>query len=82
MAQKGQIHRPISDILVDEPLDISRLLKTTAGTSVIKHTELEYEINSAKILVLYCGGTIGMRSHGGGIVNHEAFSTHTVTVLI
>ena len=22
--------------------------------------------NQAKILVLYCGGTIGMKSHGGG----------------
>ena len=23
-------------------------------------------VNQAKILVLYCGGTIGMKSHGGG----------------
>ncbi len=27
----------------------------------------EFDVrNQAKILVLYCGGTIGMRSHGGG----------------
>ena len=27
----------------------------------------EFDIyNQAKILVLYCGGTIGMKSHGGG----------------
>lgn len=39
-----------------------KLLKPS-GTSI---ESTEWEQNIAKILVLYSGGTIGMRSHGGG----------------
>ena len=66
MAQNGKLVSPVN--LVDEPLDPSytpKVLKTS-GNSIVKRIEFEHETNSAKILVLYCGGTIGMRSYGGG----------------
>ena len=68
MDQNGHTHVLAQENSVEEPLDPSytpKLLKTT-GNSIVKNTEFECESHSAKILVLYCGGTIGMRSYGGG----------------
>ena len=56
---------------VDEQLDPSytpKLLKAT-GVSIADHADFENEPNSAKILVLYCGGTIGMKSTSGGMLS-------------
>jgi len=50
------------------PVDPSYIPKAlnTAGESISEHSGFESERCNAKILVLYCGGTIGMRSHDGG----------------
>lgn len=51
----------------DHPADPSyRHKKLNKSGSIIESQD--YELNYAKILVLYTGGTIGMRSHSGGEV--------------
>ncbi len=68
--KNGQFYISRDDSVDNTPVDPSykhKVLKHT-GSSIESEDFDQFESNYAKVLVLYTGGTIGMRSHGGGKV--------------
>ena len=74
LAQAGK-RLSVDSCLMGPPMDPSYqpkiLRQCSSSAKTLDDLDQEYEPNPfSKILVLYTGGTIGMKSKGGGTVKH------------